>query len=58
MEKTLILGKIEGRRRSGGQRMRWLDSVTVLMDMNLSKLREMVEDRGARHAAAHGIAKM
>ena len=58
MEKTLILGKIEGRRRSGGQRMRWLDSVTVSMDMNLSKLREMVEDRGARHAAAHGIAKM
>ena len=58
LEKTLILGKIEGRRRSGGQRMRWLDSVTVLMDMNLSKLREMVEDRGARHAAAPGIAKM
>ena len=58
MEKTLILGKIEGRRRSGGQRMRWLDSVTVSMDMNLSKLWEMVEDRGARHAAAHGIAKM
>ena len=58
MEKTLILRKIEGRRRSGGQRMRWLDSVTVSMDMNLSKLREMVEDRGARHAAAHGIAKM
>ena len=58
MEKTLMLGKIEGRRRSGGQRMRWLDSITVSMDMNLSKLREMVEDRGARHAAVHGIAKM
>ena len=53
-----MLGKIEGRRRSGGQRMRWLDSITVSMDMNLSKLREMVEDRGARHAAVHGIAKM
>ena len=58
MEKTLMLGKIEGRRRSGAQRMRRLDSITVSMDMNLSKLREMVEDRGARHAAAHGIAKM
>ena len=47
LEKTLILGKIEGKRRRGWQRMRWLDSITDLMDMNLSKLQEIVEDRGA-----------
>ena len=47
LEKTLMLGKIEGRRRRGQQRMRWLDSITDLMDMNLSKLQERVEDRGA-----------
>ena len=58
MEKTLRLRKIEGKRRRRRQRMGWLDGITDLMDMNLSKLREMVEDRGARHAAAHGIAKM
>ena len=55
MEKTLILGKIEGRRRSGGQRMRWLDSVTVSMDMNLSKLREIAKDSEARRAAAQEV---
>ena len=57
LEKTLMLGKIEGRRRRGQQRMRWLDSITDLMDMNLSKLQEVVEDRGAWHAAVHGVAK-
>ena len=57
LEKTLMLGKIEGQRRKGQQRMKWLDSVTDLMDMNLSKLREMVEDRRVWHAAVHGIAK-
>ena len=50
-EKTLMLGKIEGRRRRGGQRMRWLDGITDLVDMNLSKLQEIVKDRGAWHAA-------
>ena len=55
-EKTLMLGKIEGRRR-GQRRMRWLDSITDSMDMNLSKLQEIVEDRGAWHAAVHGITK-
>ena len=57
LEKTLMLGKIEGRRRRGQQRMRWLDSITDLMDMNLSKLQEAVEDRGALPAAVHRVAK-
>ena len=57
LEKTLMLGKIEGKRRRGMQRMRWLDSITDSMDMNLSKPREIVEDRGARCAAAHEVAK-
>ena len=56
-EKTLMLGKTEGRRRRGRQRMRWLDGNTDLMDMRLSELRELVIDREAWHAAAHGVAK-
>ena len=52
-----MLGKIEGRRRRGQQRMRWLDSITDSLEMNLSKLQEIAQDRGTWHAAVHGVAK-
>ena len=57
LEKTLMLGKIEGRRRRGQQKIRWLDGITDLMAMSLSKLQELAMDRGAWHAIAHGVTK-
>ena len=58
LEKTLMLGKIDGNRRRGQQKMRWLDSITDSLDMNLSKFQEIVKDREAWHAAVHAVAKI
>ena len=57
LEKTLMLGKIEGGRRKGRRRMKWLDGITDSMDMSLGRFRELVMDREARHAVIHGVAK-
>ena len=57
LEKTLMLGKIEARRRRGQQKMRWLDGITDFKNMNLSRLREIVKDREAQHAAVNGVTK-
>ena len=57
LEKTLMLGKIEGRRRRGQQRIKWLDGITASMDMSLNKVQELLMNREASHAAVHGIAK-
>ena len=58
LKKTLMLGKIEGKRKSGKQRVRWLESITDSMDMRLSKLWELVKDREGRHVAVHGVAEV
>ena len=57
LEKTLMLGKIKGKKRRGQQRMRWLDNITYSMEMNLNKFQEIVGDRGARHATIHEVTK-